>query len=200
MDLEDTWRQSGKQDELLNQLLQQTDFSGFPSRLPLKKLKRNLLNGMIWATLTTLAYVVLFFFIDVWQGRVALVVLISFNLRILSDSWKLYQKTPETITPSNSLKQELTLNYDRFHQWWALQQRISLFVYPIAAAGGFIIGGVWGSGKPVADFLYNARMLSLLCITVLILMPLCYFGARWMFNYAYGRHLKTLKALIDELN
>lgn len=115
------------------------------------------------------------------------------------DTWKLYKKTNENITPSNSLKQELQKNYNGFKNWWKLQQKVGLFVYPIAAAGGFITGGFWGSGKSVDAFLYNPKMLTILLITVLVLVPICYFAANWMFNYAYGKHLKKLKMLIDDL-
>jgi hypothetical protein len=43
-------------------------------------------------------------------------------------------------------------------------------------------------------------MLGILGITMLVMVPLCYLGARWMFNYAYGSHLKKLKAMIDQLS
>jgi hypothetical protein len=62
------------------------------------------------------------------------------------------------------------------------------------------MGGVLGSGKPVEAFLYNPKILLILSATITILVPLCYYGARWMFNYAYGKHLKKLKATIDELS
>jgi len=200
MDLENTWQQSGAGDDMLNKLLQQKDFSNLHSKLPLKKLKRNLLIGMFWAILITLVYISLFFFINLWQVYIALCVLIFFNAWIMIDSWKLYKNTNENITPSNSLKQELQKNYNGFQNWWKLQQKAGLFVYPIAAAGGFILGGVKGSGKPVEVFLYNPKMIMILVITVLVLVPICYYGARWMFNYAYGKHLKKLKMLIDELS
>jgi len=168
--------------------------------LPLKKLKQNLLIGIIWALLITIGYIVLFFVIDIWQVDVALSVLVIFNTVIMLDSWKLYKKTPSTISPSNSLTEELTLHYDSFQRWWAIQQKVSLFVYPIALTGGFILGGTLGSKKPVETFLYNSRMLGVLGITILVMVPLCYLGAKWMFNYAYGRHLKSVKSTIDDLS
>lgn len=200
MDIENTWQQGGGSDDMLNTMLQQTDFRNIQSKLPLKKLKRNLLIGMFWAVLITLLYIILFFFINLWQVYIALCVLIFFNIWIMIDSWKLYKSTNENITPSNSLKQELQKNYNGFQKWWKLQQKTGLFVYPIAAAGGFILGGFWGSGKSVDAFLYNPRMMIILGITVLVLVPMCYYAAKWMFNYAYGKHLAKLKSLIDELS
>lgn len=200
MDIENTWQNSGGNDDMLNKMLQQSDLSNIQSKLPLKKLKRNLLMGIFLAVLITLFYVILFFFINLWQVYIALCVMTFFNIWLMIDTWKLYKRTNENITPSNSLKQELQKNYDGFQSWWKLQQKTGLFVYPIAAAGGFILGGFWGSGKSVEAFLYNPKMLIILGITILVMVPICYYGARWMFNYAYGKHLKKLKKLIDELS
>lgn len=200
MDIENTWQQAGESDDMLNKMLQQTDFSNTQSQLPLKRLKKNLLIGLFWAILITLLYISLFFFIPLWQVHVALVVMISFNLLIMIDTWKLYKTTQENIAVNNSLKQELQKNYDGFQKWWKLQQKAGLFVYPIAGTGGFILGGVEGSGKTVEAFLYNPKMLTILAITLLVLVPVSHYTAKWMFNYAYGKHLKKLKNLLDELN
>ncbi len=200
MNIENTWQQGGGSDEMLNKMLQQADFGNIQSNLPLKKLKRNLLIGMFWAVLITFLYIILFFFINLWQVYIALFVMTFFNIWIMIDTWKLYKNTNENITPSNSLKEELQKNYTGFQNWRKLQQKAGLFVYPIAAAGGFILGGFWGSGKSVDAFLYNPRMITILLITVLVLVPICYFAEKWMFNYAYGKHLKKLKMLIDELS
>ena len=199
MDIKNIWKQGSGTDDALNKLLQQEDFSNLHSRLPLMKLRKNLLMGMVWALLITGGYIFILCFIHFWQVYVALAVLIIFNVWIMVESWKLYKKTPSSITPSNSLKEELSNNYDSFNKWWSLQLKVSLFVYPIAAAGGFIIGGVSGSGKTVEAFLYNFRALGVLVITILILIPISYYAAKWVFNHAYGKHLKKIKLLIDEL-
>ncbi len=200
MDIENTWQQAGESDDMLHKMLQQTDFPNTPSQLPLKKLKKNLLTGIFWALLITLFYISLFFLIQLWQVHVALVVMTLFNIWIMIDTWKLYKRTQENITVTNSLKQELQKNYDGFQKWWKLQQKAGLFVYPIAATGGFIVGGVEGSGKTVEAFLYNPQMLVILGITILVLVPISHYTAKWMFNYAYGKHLKKLKNLMDELS
>lgn len=200
MNIKNTWQQSGGSDDALNKMLQTNDFSNLPSKLPLTKLKKNLLIGMIGAVLITAAYVVLFFFVSIWQVYVAFGILIFFNTWIAVDSWNLYKNIKVNVSATNSLKEELQKNYTGFQKWWRIQERLGLFVYPIAASGGFIIGGVLGSGKSVEEFLYNPRMLLILGVTILILVPICYYGARWMFNIAYGKHLKKLKELMDELS
>ncbi|MGZ5255057.1 MAG: hypothetical protein ACXWV4_11895, partial [Flavitalea sp.] len=166
---------------------------------PLNKLRKNLLTGIIVAVLTNLAYIAIFFFISLWIVYISLSVLIIFNIYIIITSWKLYQKTSSLMKSSNSLKDELELHYNSFQRWWSIQQKISLFIYPIATTGGFVMGGFLGSGKPVETFLYNGVMLGILAITILILMPICYYGARWMFKFTYGKYLEQLKTTIDEL-
>lgn len=188
MDSENVWQQSGGSDDALNKLLQQSDFNNLHSKLPLNKLKKNLLIGITWAALITVAYIVLLFFVQLWQVYITLSVLIFFNIWIAIDTWKLYKNISVDITVANG-----------FQRWWSLQQRASLFVYPIALTGGFILGGFLGSNKAVESFLYNSKMLSILGIIILIVMPVCYYGAKWMFNYAYGKHLKKIKMFIDEL-
>jgi len=200
MDIENIWKQSRGSDDALNKLLQLKNFSNLHSKLPMKKLKKNLMMGMIWALIITIGYIILFFFIHFWLVYISLGVLIIFNTWIMFYNWKLYKNTPSSINPSNSLKDELTNNYNSFQRWWSLQLKVSLIVYPIAIAGGFIIGGVIGSGKSVENFLYNPRMLGILGITILVFMPLSYYAAKWVFNHAYGKHLKKLKLLIDELS
>lgn len=200
MDIENVWQRSGGSDDSLNKMFQQKDFSNLHSKLPLKKLKNNLLMGLIVAVFITALYVVLFYFIEIWQVHVALVIAILFNILVGFDTWKLYTNINVNVSSTNSLKDELQKNYLGFQKWWRIQERLGLFVYPIAATGGFILGGVEGSGKSVEAFLYNPKMLLVLGVTLLILVPLCYYGARWMFNYAYGKHLKKLKKLMDELS
>ncbi len=199
MDIENVWRQGSGSDDELKKVLQQ-DVNHLRSKLPLKKLKKNLFMGIIWGSLITAGYGILFFFVAVWQVYIILIIGIIFNVWIIAMTWKLYRNTNETVSVSNSLKVELQKNYNAFQRWWHIQEKAGLFVYPIAASGGFILGGVEGSGKPVEVFLYNPKMLLILGITLLILVPLCYYGARWMFNYAYGKHLQKLKLLIDELS
>ena len=200
MDIQNIWQQSSGSDDSLNSLIQQDNFANLQSRLPLNKLKKNLLMSMIWAIIITAGYIILFFYIHFWQIYLALGVLVIFNSWIMFESWRLYKNTPSLIMTSNSLKDELIINYTSFQRWWSLQLKVCLVVYPIATAGGFIIGGVLSSGKSVEDFLYNPRMLGILGITILIFMPLSFYAAKWVFNHAYGKHLKKMKILIEELS
>jgi hypothetical protein len=200
MDIEKLWHSTSGSDEALNTLLDEGHFDQLQSKLPLHTLRKNLVVGLVWAVMITLLYIALLFVLPMWPAYVTLGILILFNITLMIDTIKLYRKIPATIIPSNSLKEELTSQYDSFQRWWYMQRKLGLFLYPFACAGGFMIGSVMGSGKPVEDFLFTPEMLAILGVTLLMLVPLCYLAARAMFNYAYGKHLKRLKATIDELS
>ncbi len=200
MDIKNIWDQASGSDNALNKIFERKDFGNFQSKLPLVKLKKNLFTSLLLAVLLTAAYVPLFYYIEIWQVRVAIGIAILFNIYVGFDTWKLYNNIDVNVSTTNSLKDELQKNYSSFQSWWRIQERLGLFVYPIAATGGFILGGVEGSGKSVEAFLYNPKMLLVLGVTLVVLVPLCYYGAKWMFNFAFGKHLKRLKATIDELN
>jgi hypothetical protein len=200
MDIENIWKQNNGSDIVLDKLLQKANFSNLHSKLPLRMLKKNLLIGIVYATLFTVFYVVLFFIVHIWQVHIAIAVGTVFNIVVGMDSWKLYKSVNENISLNNSLRNELEKNYYGFLRWWRIQEKLGLYVYPIAITGGFILGGVEGSGKSVEAFLYNPKILIVLGITLLLLVPACYYGSRWMYNYAYGKHLKKMKMLIEELS
>lgn len=199
MDTKKVWQNISGQEELLDALMKEGNFSRLHSKHPLSKLRRTLWISIILAAVITLLYIVMIFLIPVWQVALSLIILAFYNLFIIKDSLKLYRKLPDGVIPDHSLKEELSSHYDGFMQWWHLQQRISIFIYPVAATGGFIWGGMMGSGKAVEDFLYNPAMLTILGITLLVLVPLSYWFARILFQQMYGRHLKKLKQQIESM-
>jgi hypothetical protein len=200
MDIQNIWKQGSGTDDALNNILQNDDFTKRHSQLPLQKLKKNLLTSIAGAVFITAVYIAVLFYMHIWEVYAALGVLILFNVWTIFESRRLYKLIPDGMDPTRSLKQELIKNHDAFQRWWSLQLKVSLFIYPIATAGGFILGGVLSSGKTVEEFLYNLRMLTFLGITVLVFMPISFYAAKWFFNHAYGKHLKKMKALIDELS
>ena len=52
-----------------------------------------------------------------------------------------------------------------------------IFLSYCGSLGGKI-GGLEGSGKSLKAFLYNPRIITILVITVLVLVTICYYDAR----------------------
>lgn len=199
MDIENIWKQNSGGDEQLDRLLQQVQLEKLKSKLPLHKLKNTLVGGITWGMLITIGYAIIFFTTVQWQVRLSLLVVSLFNVWIMLGNWWLYKRINANVDYSNNLKQELQKNYESLRRWWRMQEKASLFVYPVAVTGGFIFGGILASGKTVEDFLYRPKVLIGLSVSLVVLVPACYWLARWMFNYSYGRHLQKLKATIEEL-
>ncbi|MBK6346739.1 MAG: hypothetical protein IPF68_12540 [Bacteroidales bacterium] len=199
MDSKKVWQNIGGEEGMLENLMKEGNFSRIHSKHPLSKLRNTLRISIFLSAMITMVYILFIFLIPVWQITLALIILTLYNLFIVYDSRKLYKKLPDGVLPENSLKEELSFHYGAFMQWWHLQQRTSIFIYPVAAAGGFIWGGMMGSGKTVEAFLYNPAMLIILGIILLVLVPLSYWFARILFQQMYGRHLKKLKQLIESM-
>lgn len=199
-DIDKIWQNSDTGEPVLNNMLNNMNFDKINSKHPLAKLRRNLLITLGLSVLITLLYAVAMFFVEAWQVILPLMLMIAFNIFVIVGGWHLFKSLPASVTPGNSLMQELERHYNAFMEWWKIQQKLSLFIYPVAAAGGFIYGGMMGSGKAVEEFLYNPYMLSIMAVTSIVLVPFSYLYAKWLFRMIYGKHLKHLKDCIDELS
>jgi hypothetical protein len=61
------------------------------------------------------------------------------------------------------------------------------------------LGGVVGSGKSVEAFIIKPTALIAFVITIVVLVPVCYYLAKWMNHLSFGKHLKTLQQNIKDL-
>lgn len=200
MDLEKTWKSIDVKDGLLENILDKPVYHPPASQHPLRKLRTNLLIGIGWGILITLGYILILFYFPIWQVQSVVVLLIAFNTWLILYSWILYRKTPSSISPSLSIREEIEKNHRSFMRWWKLQEWVGLFVYPFAATGGFFLGGTIGSGKTVEQLLSNPSILWTLLILIIIIVPASFLFARWMFRFSYGRHLDRLKMMLDDLS
>ncbi|MBI1343458.1 MAG: hypothetical protein GC171_11045 [Terrimonas sp.] len=187
------------EDEYLQQLLQPGRLKKLHSKNPLAILKRKLKGSMVWAVLITAGYIILLFQIKSLLVLMALIVLILFNLYIMFITVRLILRIEPDIRPRANLLDELRRHYNDFMQWWDIQRKTALFIYPVAASGGFIYGGLVGSGKTVPELFEKPVMWIFLLVSLLVLVPLCHWMAKWMFRLAYGKHLQQLKENIDAL-
>ena len=80
-----------------------------------------------------------------------------------------------------------------------VQQKVSLFIYPLSISSGFLIGGVVGAGRSVESFMADRSVILLLIAAILVFTPLNYFGARWLFKLFFGKQMKQIDTLIKEL-
>jgi hypothetical protein len=200
MDIQNTWNNiENEEDEAFNKILSRKDYRGKPSKHPLVALKGKLMYGILWAAVITAGYLVLLFFIHDWIPVATLLLMIGFNTWVGYTTFSLLKQIPNAISPHKNLKQMLEQQYRSFLSWQKQQERVALFVYPFAAGGGFILGGTVGAGKPIEYLMHKTAIQIAFPVTILILVPACWYLAKWMFKVAYGKDIKQLKALIEEL-
>lgn len=187
------------QDDDLSSLLQKSTLSKLSSHNPLEKIRKNLLINMIWAVLICFVYIWIIFYFNIWQVQVAISVVLLFSLWALYTAYVQYKKISTSVSSPRSLLAEMKTQCDSIGNWMKTQQRVALLVYPVSGAGGFMLGGVLGSGKPVALFMSKPPVIIAMLVSIAILVPACYWLARWMFNYSFGKHLKKLNENIKAL-
>jgi predicted neutral ceramidase superfamily lipid hydrolase len=199
MEVSNNWQSWQPQDKDLESLLQ----PGFSTRMqphhPLMKLKRNLFINTVWGVLITIGYLVIMATTSIWPVLIALGTTSLFNIIILLQSIKLYRSIQTIISPAESVLSISRKHYKEITAWCKMQNKLALWVYPVAATGGYIYGGVLSSGKTFEELVKQPLFIWALPVTLAILVPLSYLLARWMARKAFGIHLDNLKATILSL-
>jgi membrane protein YdbS with pleckstrin-like domain len=200
MSVKQIWSDMGNdQDNDLSSLIRQAGLSKRPSKNPLQKIRQGLLMNIGWGILISIGYVAIIFYFPIWIVQLCMSVVLMFTIWAVYTAWIQYKKIQLTQTAGGTLLDEMRTYYDSVTEWMRTQQRVALFIYPVSAAGGFFLGGVLGSGKPVEYFMGKPFFLIMLVVCVVVLVPVCYYVARWLFNYSFGKYLLALKQNITAL-
>ena len=200
MSVENNWRSlDGQTDELLSSLLSKGQFQKLHSQNPLMKIKRQLILSGFMATILSVLYTFLLINYPFWQLLVCIGILLLFTAAGAYTSFKYAKSIQPFINAEGSLLQEMEKHYFTIKKWGDIQMKAAILVYPFAAAGGFMLGGMLGSGKSIEFFMSKPKVIVILIITISILVPLSLWLAKFLFNKSFGIHLKKLKAYIDEL-
>ena len=168
------------------------------SRHPVQKLKNAYQLSTGFAIVFLIAFIALFitFHEPIVKGSLVLVIL-SYVFFLVTN-FSMYKKIKVELPVDQSLKTVLTHTHDFISSNIRFQERVALFIYPIAGTAGFLMGGSVGSGD-IERMMQEKVVIIILIFTLIILTPVCYFLAKWMYKISYGKCLIELKQLIDEL-
>lgn len=197
MNLGEQWKDLNEGDADLAALIGK----GVPSRPsidPIERIKRNLRLNAIFGIVIALAYVVLMFRFPVWQVLVSIGIVFFFTVWAVTRGLIMYRDMRHH-NLNNSLLEEMERHYTAITSWDSMQQKLGMFVYPVAAAGGFMVGGALGSGKPIDIVMSKPIMVYSMIIMAAILVPIGLKVAKWMSRKAFGQYADQLKANIDAL-
>lgn len=197
MSLEEKWKDIGKEDEDLSFLIRK----GLPtaaSKDPLQKIKRNLLANSVVGILISIGYVFILVRFPVWQVLACIGIVLLFTIWITIRALMLYSAMNKMVA-TNTVLEEMKRHYKGINDWLSVQQRAGLLIYPVSAAGGFMIGGSLGAGKSINEIMNKPVMLIALLITTAVLVPVCFYLAKWMCKKAFGKYAEQLKQNIEML-
>jgi hypothetical protein len=168
------------------------------SRHPVQKLKSAYLCTTAFSiiSLAGFIYLMVTFHEPLVKGSLFLLILgyVFFFVTNLS----MYAKIKVALPVDQSLKAALVYTHDFITSNIRFQERVALFIYPVAGTAGFILGGDIGGGN-LEKMLTNPIVLVILAGVLVILTPLCFYLTRWMYKVSYGKCLTELKGMIEEL-
>lgn len=198
MDIEKLWQAHQPQAENLPGLPQliQKPASARPS--PLKRMKRMLKINMGCAVVIAAIYIVVIGLVHEWQVQLLIGIALVFTLWGALSAWRLYKRVDDAVL-AGSLLTELQRNRDALQAWLRLQIKVSVCVYPFCVAGGFLLGGVIGTGKSVEVLMSRPHMLLWLTAAIIILAPIGYGLTKWMFRQSFQKVVIQLDSHIRQL-
>ncbi|HSF45078.1 MAG TPA: hypothetical protein VLA58_03680 [Chitinophagaceae bacterium] len=200
MDWEKTWKQLGSENkDGLESYFQPGKPVKNTGRHPLQQIRRSLMINAFWGVLISAGYVYLMFRFPNWQILLGFSLVLLFNIYSIVKGLQLRSSIPSNISGHSSLLAEMEKQYKAVTDWIRAHKMTAIFIYPVAAASGFMLGGILGSGKPL-DLLFSRNIFWIsLIISAIALTPVAYWFSKLLVKVTYEKYLKKLKENIDEL-
>lgn len=199
MDLQHSFSAWVPQEPAYEQHLRAAVQNGASSGHPLQRLRRAVRLNLVFAIVITVGYGFLFTQLEHTSVLLLFSLVVAYNGWAITNTLRLYRRMPTNVSALNDLLAELKVQVSATDHWMRLHQRVGLLMYPLAATGGFLLGGVAGSGLEPEAFMAKPGMWIFLGVTLAVLVPLCHVLVKWMTHKAFGVHVEDLRARIQEL-
>jgi hypothetical protein len=167
------------------------------SKHPVNKLRQSFLIALLMTVFFLGLFSYLFAANNLLLLRIFIGLVIAAYLFFFVINYRIYREVSQPIDFSDSLLITLKNIYQNIDRMLRFQRKSALFIYPIAASTGFLLG-FSESKDPLLVFQNPKLLLSMIGIS-LILTPLCYWLAIWMEKISYGKYIVQLKDLIDSM-
>lgn len=199
MDIEKSWKDWIPEDKDWDKMVKNSISPKWLPMDPLYRLKKNLRINIGWGGLICIIYIVAIMLMTLPIFRISMILLLGFTLWTIYTAILLYKSIEPGINSKHSLLEDMERHYNAISNWMKAHEKTALFFYPIGVLGGFFMGGVMGSGKTVSELLTKPAVLIAIPILLAVLVPACYYLAKWMNKKAFGDHLEKLKENINHL-
>ena len=166
---------------------------------PMCVLKKNITYNFYIGVAIMAFWMYLIWAFPQWPIRLCFILIAAITAYMLFDTYKIFKSIDTDCMEDTHLLTELKSHCLRIEKWMKNSSILGLLMYPFSATGGFLIGGIKGSGLPVETLLKDPAILWTLAIAVVVLTPLSYLLGRWMNHQAFGKHLAKIKNMVKEL-
>ena len=200
MNAEQNWKQMNHlQDDELSSMLNIPAIGGVHSNSPLKLIRKSFFYNMMWTIFFSCLYLVLFFIIDFWQIKAAIIILLIVHIWGILSAYKQYKSINFSISADQSVLEVLKAQHSSVKAWTSAHLMMGLLIYPVSIAGSFMLGGAIGSSKSIEVFMARPNVLLILILLLIVLIPACHYLAKILIKHSFGKHLTLLQKNIDDL-
>ncbi|MGB3183903.1 MAG: hypothetical protein WBB45_21095 [Cyclobacteriaceae bacterium] len=108
-----------------------------------------------------------------------------------------YKDLKKGVTMDMNLLSGLRQYRDRVRKVLKYEERAGIAIYPVAIVAGLYVGAA--AGNPDAILFSDTRSIIILGAVIVVLVPACYYLARWMNKVSFGKLLDELDENIQRL-
>jgi len=194
MDLQETWNRL-EHDKLNKPVLGIISVSK-KSKHPVQKLIDLFKITLGFSVVFEIGFIYLLIIMTQPIVKLFLVIMIIVYLFFFFLNLKILKNIQRTFRLDLNLKTTLKQVYDNTQSTLSFQRKSSIFIYPLAATAGFLMG--LAAEKDAALMMQKWQVQIILLIAIAVLTPSCYYLARWMEKVSYGKYLNQLQSLIED--
>lgn len=196
MDLKEVWKKL--EQEKLTQPVAGAEEVYKTSKHPVQKLIRSFKIALGFVVLFELAFAYLAVIMPQPIVKIAMVLMMIVYIFYFVANYQTLNHIQKTFRMDQNLSHTLQSIYDNTQQSLKFQRKSALFIYPLAATCGFMLG--LSVERNVVELFENRAVWISLIIIIIVLTPLSYFIAIQLERVSYGRYLSELRSLIHQLN
>ena len=177
--------------------------SFFPSTIvskhPVERLKKAYRISTILSIIFLTVFFLLLFFFKETLALASIIFMIGVYLVFAVVNFLAYKKIAADVLLDRDIRNSLLSTLQFVKATILFQERISLLIYPLAGASGFLIALSIVSNDAL-NLLNERIVLIFLVVVPITLTPICWFFARWMYRVSYGPCLRDLQILLAEID
>jgi uncharacterized membrane protein len=192
MDISATWKKLEK--EKLETPIE-GDFHKDRSNHPVSKLKKNYFIKSLMMIVFVVLFAISFFYFDEIFIRSFFGLLTVAYVIFMATSYSMYK----TINFDGPVLDVLIKTKDQVTRALKFEMISSLMIIPVGGVAGYL-GGYSMSGKSINNIFSNPTQIGILVGTLVAFTVLGYYLGRKLTHEGYGKSLKEIDRLIDQLN